>query len=293
MPVRQYAVLDTVRAGPAAGGAGAGRGAGAGAGALALGALGAGAAGAAAAGRGADAMELCRATGAAAALGAGGVAGAGAGAAAGASSVRLPGRFSAKILSTSLLATESGSAAEAADTRPTGASMPTKQAVKTRLKMNLQLEETANKLLSPVTWMQQRKPSEDPLRRSKKNQGLRCRPPVRRRLPDGLPAGFVARNRDPCPLSDTYDFPSARMTELASFYVVNRVGRIQTTPDAEFVYLVHKVFSLAFGRLPKSRVAVIGLRGGFLAASGGAVQPTLTEPLVEQEQPLGRVPDAL
>jgi hypothetical protein len=189
-------VLDTVRAGPAAGAAGAGRGAGAGAGALTLGA---GEAGAAAARRGEEAIELCRAGGAAAALGAG------AGAAAGASSDRLPGRLSAKILSTWLLATEPGSAAEAADTRPTGASMPTKQAVKTRLKMNLQLEETAEKLLSPVTWMQQRKPSEDPLRRSKKKQGC-CRPPVRRRLPDGLPAGFAARNRDPYPLSDTYDF---------------------------------------------------------------------------------------
>ena len=109
-------------------------------------------------------MELCPAGGAGGLAGAGG---AGAGAGAGAASGRLPGRLSAKIRSTALLAVEPGSAAEAADTRPTGAMMPTKQAVKTRLKMNLQIEETANKLLSRVTWMQQRTPSEDPLRRSK------------------------------------------------------------------------------------------------------------------------------
>lgn len=114
-------------------------------------------------------MELCLAGGAGGSAGGGG---AGAGAGAGAASGRLPGRLSAKIRSTSLLAVEPGSAAEAADTRPTGAMMPTKQAVKTRLKMNLQVEETATNSFLPFRGCSKERPPKIRFEEARQLQGI-------------------------------------------------------------------------------------------------------------------------
>jgi hypothetical protein len=141
-------VLDTVRTGAEERtGAGAGAGAGRGAGAAAGAGRGAGAAAGRATtsatdGLGAeiDPWAAIGATGWGCAAGfatGSGMAGAGAGAGA---SVRLPGRASAKILS---IDSSAAAAACAADTIPTGARIPAIQAVSsTRLKMNLQVEET-------------------------------------------------------------------------------------------------------------------------------------------------------
>lgn len=144
-------MLDTVRTGAELlAGAGAGAGAGLGAGAAAGAGRGAGAAAgrattAVTAGLGAE-MDPCVPAAGATGWGWGctgalatGSGKAGSGAGAGASS-RLPGKASAKILSTD---SSAPGAACAADTSPTGARIPAIQAVSsTRLKMNLQVEET-------------------------------------------------------------------------------------------------------------------------------------------------------
>jgi hypothetical protein len=75
--------------------------------------------------------------------------GAGAGAAGSEDSAcRLPGRFSAKMRSTTSFA--DGVSADAVETIPTGATMPSRQAVINLLNRDLQVEETAQMLLSLV-----------------------------------------------------------------------------------------------------------------------------------------------